>query len=84
MIKAIRKRWVGHVAHMAERRGAYKVLVGKPEGKRSLGRHTCRWEAKIKMDLQEVREGGVDWIDLAQDRGGLQVLVNSVMNLTVP
>jgi hypothetical protein len=57
MIKAIRKRWVGHVAHMAERRGAYKVLVGKREGKRLLGRPRCRWEAKIKMDLQEVRNG---------------------------
>jgi len=64
MIKAIRKRWVGHVAHMAERRGAYKVLVGKPEGKRSLGRRRCRWEAKIKIDFQ-VREGGMNWIDMA-------------------
>ena len=84
MIKAIRKRWVGHVAHMAERRGAYRVLVGKPEGKRSLLRPRYRWKAKIKMDLQEVREGGMDWTDLAQDWGRWHILVNSVMNLQVP
>jgi hypothetical protein len=58
--------------------------VGKSEGKRSLGRPRCRWEAKIKIDLQEMRGEGMDWIDLAQDRGRCQVLVNSVMNLRVP
>jgi len=84
MLKAVRKRWVGHITHMAESKGVYKVLAGKPEGKRSHGRPRCRWEAKIKMDLQEVREEGMVWIDLAQDRGRWQVLVNSVMNLHVP
>ena len=57
-------RWTGHVARMGERRGVYGVLVGKPEGKRLLGRHRCRWE-DIKMDLQEVGCGGKDWIELA-------------------
>ena len=61
-------RWAGHVAGMGERRGVYRVLVGKPEGKRSLGRTRRRWEDNIKMDLQEVGFGGMDWIDLAQDR----------------
>jgi len=60
-----RMRWAGHVARMGERRGAYRVLVGKPEGKRPLGRPTRRWEVNIKMDLQEVGCEGIDWIDLA-------------------
>jgi len=61
-------RWAGHVARMGERRDVYKVLVGKPEGKRPLGRPRCRWDDNIKMDLQEVGCGGMDWIELAQDR----------------
>ena len=61
-------RWVGHVECMGERRGVYRVLVGKPEGKRQLGRSRHRWEDNIKMDLQEVGCGGMDWIDLVQDR----------------
>jgi hypothetical protein len=61
---------------MGDRRGVYRVLVGKPEGKRPLGRPSCRWEDNIKMDLQEVRCGGMDWIDLAQDRDRWQALVN--------
>ena len=70
--------------HMGERRGIYKVLVGKPEGKRPLVRPRCRWEDNIKMDLQEVGCGGMDWIELAQDRDRWQALVIVVMNLRVP
>jgi hypothetical protein len=69
---------------MGERRGAYKALVGKPEGRRPLGRPWRRWEDNIKMDLQEVGWGGMDWINLAQDRDRWRVLVNAVMNLRVP
>jgi len=67
-----------------ERRGIYRVLVGKPEGKRPLGRARHRWEDNIKMDLQEVRCGGIDWIKLVQDSERWQALVNVVMNLRVP
>jgi hypothetical protein len=69
---------------MGERRGAYRVLVGKPEGRRPLGRPRRRWENNIKMYLREVEWGGVDWIDLAQDRGRRRALVYTVMNLRVP
>ena len=61
-------RWAWHVASMRERKGVYRVLVGKPEGRRPLGRPRCRWEDNIKTDLQEVGCGGLDWIELAQDR----------------
>jgi len=61
-------RWTGHVARMGQRRGLYRALVGKPEGMRPLGRPRHRWEDNIKMDLQEVGCGGMDWIELAQDR----------------
>ena len=67
-----------------ERRGVYRVLVGKPEGNRSLGRPRHRWEDNIKMDLWEVGCGGVDWIGLSHDRDRWQALVNAVMNLRVP
>jgi len=77
-------RWAGHVACMGERRGVYRVLVGKPEGKRPLGRPRRRWEDNIKMDLQELECGGMDWIEMAQDRDRLRALVNVVMNLGVP
>ena len=63
-------RQAGHVARMGERRGVYRVLVGKPEGMRPLGRPRRRWEDNIKMDLQEVGCGGIDWIDLARDLAG--------------
>jgi hypothetical protein len=69
---------------MGERRGAYRALVGKPEGSRPLGRPWRRWEDNIKMDLREVGWGGMDWIDLAQDRDRWWALVNAVMNLRVP
>ena len=68
VIKSRRMGWVGHAARMGEGRGVCRVLVGKPEGKRRLVRHRCRWEDNIKMDLQEVRWGSMDWIDLAQYR----------------
>jgi hypothetical protein len=77
-------RWAGHVARMGEVRGAYNILVGRPEGKRPLGRHRCRWEDNIKIDLRETRFGDVDWIHLAQDRVRWRALVNTVMNLRVP
>jgi hypothetical protein len=67
-----------------ERRGVYRVLVGKPEGKRPLGRPRHRWKDNIKMDLQEIGCGGMDWIELAQDRERWQALVNTAMNLRVP
>ena len=69
---------------MGEKRGVYRVLVWKPEGKRPFGRPRRRWEDNIKMNLQEVGCEGMDWIELAQDRDGWRVLVNSVMNLRVP
>ena len=84
VVKSRRMRWFGHVAHMAEGRGVHRVLVGKPEGKRPLGRPRRRWEDNIKMDLQKV--GGVceDWMELAQDRDRWRALVSTVMNLRVP
>ena len=69
---------------MGERRGVYRVLVGKPEGKRPLGIHRRRWEDNIKMDFQELELVGLDRIHLAQDRDRWQALVNAVMNLRVP
>jgi hypothetical protein len=84
MIKARRMRWAGHVACMEEVRGAYNILVGRPEGRRPLGRPRRRWEDDIKMDLREIGFGDVDWIHLAQDRDRLRAVVNTVMNLRVP
>ena len=76
--------WAGHVARMVEERRAYRVLVGKPEGKRPMGRPRRRWVDNIKMDLQEVEYGNVDWIGLAQDRDRWRTLVSAEMNLRVP
>jgi len=84
LIKSRRMRWAGHVAHMGEGRDVYRVLVGKPEGKRPLGRPRRRWEDNITMDLQEVGCGVMDWIELAQDRNKWRALVNAVMILRVP
>jgi hypothetical protein len=84
MIKSRRIKWAGHIARMGERRGAYRVLVGKSDGKRPLGRPRRRWEDNIKIDLQEVGGGGKDWIDLAQDRDRWWAFVNAVINLWVP
>ena len=84
VIKSRRMRWAGRVTRMEEGRGVHKVLVGKPEGKRPLGRQRCRWEDNIKMDLQGVGCGCMGWIELAQDRDGWWALVTAVMNLRVP
>jgi hypothetical protein len=84
VIKSRRLWWAGHVARMGERRGAYRALVGKPEGRRPLGRPRHRWEDNIKIDHCEVGWGGMDWIDLAQDRDRWRALVNVVMNFLVP
>jgi hypothetical protein len=83
VIKSRRLRWAGHVARKGERRGTYRDLVGKPEGRIPLGRPRRRWEDNIKMDLREVG-WGVDSIDLAQDRDRWQALVYTVMNFRVP
>ena len=83
VIKWRRVRWAGHVARMCEERGVYRVLVGKPEGKRPLGKPRRRW-ADIRMDLQELGCGYMDWIGLAQVRDRWRTLVSAVMNLRVP
>ena len=82
VIQSKRMRWVGHVARVGER-GIYRVLVGKLEGKRPLGRPRRRWGDNIKMDLQEVEGGCEDWMELAQDRDRWRALVSTVMNLRV-
>jgi hypothetical protein len=84
IIKSRRMRWTGHVAGVGKKMSAYRILVGKPEGMRQLGRPRRRWEDNIKMDLREIGWGGMDWIDLAQDRDQWRALVNTVMNLRVP
>jgi hypothetical protein len=82
-VKSRRMRWAGHVARMGEERKVYKVLVRKPEGKRSLGRPRRRWEDGIRMDLREIGLGGVDWIRLSHDRDRWRAVVSAVMNLRV-
>jgi hypothetical protein len=82
-IKSRRTGWVGHVAHMGEDRNVFNVLMGKPEGKRPLGRPSYRWGYGIRMDLREIGWGSVDWIQFAQDRDWWQAVVNTVINLQV-
>jgi hypothetical protein len=77
-------RWAGHVARIGEKRRAYRILVGRPEGRRPLGRPRFRWEDTIKVDLQKVWWRGIDWIDLAQDRDRWRAAVNAEMNLRLP
>ena len=84
VIKSRRMRWAGYVARMEEGRGVHKVLVGKPEGKRPLGRPRRRWDDNIKMDLEEVKRGCGNWMELAQDRDRWRALVSMVMNFGVP
>jgi len=84
VIKSRRLRWAGDVACMGEERGVYRVLVGKPEEKRPLGRPRRRWVDNIRMDLHEVRCGYMDWIGLAQDTDRWRTLVSAVMNVRVP
>jgi hypothetical protein len=84
VIKSRRTRWAGHVARMGEGRGVYKVLVGRSEDKRPLGRPTRRWEDNIKMDLREVRIDVVNWIRLAQNKIKWRAFVVTVMNLRFP
>ena len=84
VIKSRRMRWAGHVARMGEETGVYTVLVGKPEGMRPLERPRRRWVDNIRMDVQEVGCGYMDWIGLAQDRDGWWRLVSAIMNLRVP
>jgi hypothetical protein len=84
VIKSRRMTWAGHVARMGEKRNAYRILVGKPEGKRPLGRPRRRWVDNIKMDLRETGWDGADWMDMAQDRDQWRALVNTVLNLRVP
>jgi hypothetical protein len=84
IIKSRRMRWAGHVARMGMKRSAYRLLVGKPEGKRQLGRLRRRWVDNIRKDLGEVGWVDVDWIGLAKDRNRWRAVVNSVLNLRVP
>jgi len=84
VIKSGRMRWAGYVVRIEERRGVYRLLVEKPEGKSPLGRPRRRWEDNIKMNLKEVGCGDMDWIDPAQDRDRWRALVNAVIKLWVP
>jgi hypothetical protein len=84
VIKARRMRWAGHVARTREGRGVYRVLVGRPEGRRPLGRPRRGWEDNIKMDLKEIGIDGANWIQLVQVRVQWRACVNTVMNLGVP
>jgi hypothetical protein len=82
-IKLRRMRWAGHVAHMREGRKVYRVLVGKPEGKRPHERPSCRWEDGIRMDVREIGWGSVEWIHVAENRDWWWAVVNAVMNLQI-
>jgi hypothetical protein len=82
-VKSRRMRWAGHVARKGEERKVYKVLVGKPDGRRPLGRPRRRWEDGVRMDLRVIGLGGVNWILLAQDRERWRAVVSAVMDLRV-
>jgi len=84
VVKSRQMRWAGHVARMGEGRGVQRVLAGKSEGKRPLGRPRHRWEDNIKMDFQEVGGGHGDWMELAQDRDRWRALVGTVRDFRVP
>jgi hypothetical protein len=84
IIKSRRMRWAGHVARIGEKTSAYRILVGKPGGKRPLGRPRSRWEDNIRINLRELGWGGMEWINLAQDRDQWRALVNTVINVRVP
>jgi hypothetical protein len=84
VVKSRRMRWAGHVARMGEDRGVHRMLVGKPEGKRPLGRTRRRWEDNIKMDFRKLWGGRGDWVELAQDRDRWRALVGTVRNFRVP
>jgi hypothetical protein len=84
VIKSRRMRWAGHLERMGEGRGVYGVLIGRPEGKRPLGRPRHRWEDNIKMGLREIGIDVANWIQLAEDRVQWRAFVNMVMNLRVP
>jgi hypothetical protein len=84
VIKSRRLRWAGHVAQMGAKRNAYRILVGKPELKRPLGRPRRRCVDNIKTYLREIGWDGMDWIDLAQDRDQRRALANKIMNLRIP
>jgi hypothetical protein len=84
MIKSRRMRWTGYVAQIGEKGNSYKIWVGRPDGKRPLGRPSCRCVENIKMDLREIVLEGMDWIDLPQDSDQWWDIVNTVMNLQVP
>jgi hypothetical protein len=84
VIKSRRMRWAGHLARMGEGRGVYRVFVGRPEGKRLLGRPRRRWEDNIKMDLREIGIDGANLMQLTQDRVQWRACVNTIMNLRVP
>jgi hypothetical protein len=77
-------KWAGNVARIGEKRNAYRILMGMPEGKRPLGRPRRRWMGNIKIDLREIEWDGMDWIDLAQNRDQWRALVNTAMNHRVP
>jgi hypothetical protein len=86
IVRVIKSRmgWDGHVARTEEGRGVYRILVGRPEGKRPLGRPRCRWEDNIKMELREIGIDGANWIRLDQDRVQWRAFVSTEMNLWVP
>jgi hypothetical protein len=84
VIKSRRMRWAGHVARMREGGGVYRVLVGRSEGKRPLGRPRRRWEDNIKLDLRDIGIDGANWIQLVQDSVKCWAIVNTIMNLRVP